>query len=97
MVVTGAAGRIGRMVCEALADRWDILPLDVVPAPGVRHLDVTERQACCEAFAGADAVVHLAADPRPDATWDTLRPANIEGPYQVATAAVAPAAYAGSS
>lgn len=89
MVVTGAAGRIGRTVCEALTDRWDILPADVVPAAGVRHLDVTDGMACREAFAGADAVVHLAAETNPDATWETLLPANIEGPYQAAQAAMA--------
>ena len=34
-------------------------------------------------------MVHLAADPSPEAGWDALLPANIEAPYQVATAAVA--------
>ena len=52
-------------------------------------MDVTDGAACRAAFAGADAVVHLAADPNPEARWDTLLPANIEAPYQVATAAVA--------
>lgn len=89
MVVTGAAGQIGRMVCAALADRWDLMPVDVSEAPGVGHLDITDGDACRTAFAGADAVVHLAADPRPDATWGTLLPANIEGAYQVAQAAAA--------
>ena len=89
VVVTGAAGRIGQAVRTALAGRWDLVPLDIKPADGVGILDVTDGAACREAFAGADAVVHLAADPSPEATWDTLLPANIEAPYQVATAAVA--------
>lgn len=89
MVVTGAAGRIGRTVCAALADRWDLVPADLRPAPGVRRLDIGDGPACREAFTGADAVVHLAADPDPDATWDNLLPANIEGAYQVAQAAAA--------
>lgn len=87
MVVTGAAGRIGQAVCAVLADRWDLVPVDLTPAPGVSVLDVTDGAACREVFAGADAVVHLAADPDPEADWDDLLPANIEAPYQVATAA----------
>ena len=90
VVVTGAAGRIGQVVCAALADRWDLVPVDIRPAPTASAvLDVTDGAACREAFAGADAVVHLAADPNPEAAWDSLLPANIEAPYQVATAAVA--------
>jgi nucleoside-diphosphate-sugar epimerase len=89
VVVTGAAGRIGRAVCAALADRWDLVPVDIAPAPGVGVLDVTDGAACREVFAGADAVVHLAADPDPEAAWDSLLPANIVGPYEVATAALA--------
>jgi nucleoside-diphosphate-sugar epimerase len=87
VVITGAAGRIGRAVRAALADRWDLVATDVEPADGVEALDVTEGVASRKAFAGADAVVHLAADPDPDAGWDSLRRANIEAPYQVATAA----------
>ena len=89
MVVTGAAGRIGRVVCAALADRWDLVPVDIAPAAGVGVLDVTDGAACREVFAGADAVVHLAADPDPEAAWDSLLPVNLVGSYEVATAAVA--------
>jgi nucleoside-diphosphate-sugar epimerase len=88
-VVTGAAGRIGRVVCAALADRWDLVAVDIEPAEGVDVLDVTDGAACREVFAGADAVVHLAADPDPEAAWDSLLPANVVAPYQVATAAAA--------
>ena len=88
-MITGAAGRIGQAVCAELADRWDLVLVDIKPAPGVGIVDVTDGDACREAFAGADAVVHLAADPSPEATWDALLPANIEAPYQVATAAAA--------
>lgn len=89
VVITGAAGRIGRTVCAALADRWELVQVDLAEAPGVRHLDVTDGAACRDVFTGADAVVHLAADPDPEATWATLLPANIEGAYQVAQAAAA--------
>jgi nucleoside-diphosphate-sugar epimerase len=38
--------------------------------------------------AGADAVVHLAAIPDPEASWERLLPANVVGVYQVVQAAV---------
>jgi nucleoside-diphosphate-sugar epimerase len=88
VVITGAAGRIGQTVCAALAERWDLVSLDITSAPGVDALDVTDGTACRDAFAGADAVVHLAADPDPEAVWEDLLPANLVAPYQVATAAV---------
>ena len=50
-------------------------------------LDVTDLEACRSAFSGADAVVHLAAVPDPEATWEQLLPANVIGVYNVARAA----------
>jgi len=89
VVVTGAAGRIGRTVSSALADRWELVRTDRpgAGADGVLDLDVTDLDACRTAFAGADAVVHLAADPSPDATFDDLLAPNLVGPYAVARAA----------
>jgi len=86
VVITGAAGSIGRAVTLALASRWDLELTDV--APGARtRLDVTDLEACRAAFAGSDAVVHLAGVPDPDGSWTDLLPANIVGAYQVARAA----------
>ncbi|HEY0240657.1 MAG TPA: NAD-dependent epimerase/dehydratase family protein [Friedmanniella sp.] len=88
VVLTRAAGRIGRAVCGRLAERWDLLPTDRRAGPdGVRALDVTDLEACRATFAGADAVVHLAANPSPDATFDALLAPNLVGPYAVARAA----------
>lgn len=91
VVLTGAAGRIGRAASAGLADRWDLVRTDRGPAAngtdGVEVLDVTDLDACLAAFAGADAVVHLAADPSPDATFDDLLAPNLVGPYTVARAA----------
>jgi nucleoside-diphosphate-sugar epimerase len=38
-------------------------------------------------FRGADAVVHLAANPNPQAEWGALRGPNVDGAYAVAAAA----------
>lgn len=91
VVLTGAAGRIGRTVSAALADRWALVPTDrpsaADPLDDVEALDVTDLDACRAAFAGADAVVHLAADPSPEATFDDLLGPNLTGAYAVAQAA----------
>lgn len=87
VVLTGAAGAIGSSVRSELAHRWDVVATDVRPADGVDALDVTDGDACRRTFAGADAVVHLAAVPDPTASWDELLPANVMGAYEVAAAA----------
>jgi len=89
VVFTGAAGMIGRAVTPVLAPRWDLHLTDAQSAAGdVAQLDVTDLDACRDAFADADAVVHLAAVPDPEASWDQLLPANVVGAHQVAQAAM---------
>jgi nucleoside-diphosphate-sugar epimerase len=85
--MTGAGGLIGRAVAPLLPAGWDLLPTDLRAADGLCALDVTDVDACRAAFAGADAVVHLAAVPDPDASWELLLPANVVGVHQVARAA----------
>jgi uronate dehydrogenase len=88
VVVTGGGGRIGRTVVPQLASRWRLTATDLVAGSSVEKLDVTDLAACRAAFAGADAVVHLAADPDPEAAWEELLPANVVGAYTVAQAAL---------
>ena len=87
VVITGAAGRIGRAISPLLPPDWDVEETDRTARDGVDGLDVTDAASCRAAFAGADAVVHLAAVPDPDATWEQLLPANVVGAYLVAQAA----------
>ncbi len=87
VVVTGAAGRIGTVVLDKLASRWRIRATDLEPAGGIEALDVTNFERCLAVFGGADAVVHLAANPNPHAEWSALSGPNVEGAYAVAAAA----------
>lgn len=87
VLLTGASGRIGRAVAGRLAGRWDLRLTDQQAGDGVDGLDVGDLEACRVAFAGADAVVHLAADPSPEATFEELLAPNLVGPYAVARAA----------
>ena len=63
IAVTGAAGRIGRVVSAGLRERYghDIVGLDVTEAPGVQAVDVRDTEALTPVLAGCDAVVHLAS------------------------------------
>jgi uronate dehydrogenase len=87
VVLTGAAGRIGTVVIDALASRWRICATDLQPADGIEVLDVTDFERCVALFQGADAVVHLAANASPGAEWSALRGPNVDGAYAVAAAA----------
>ncbi|MFW5856541.1 MAG: NAD-dependent epimerase/dehydratase family protein, partial [Planctomycetota bacterium] len=87
VVVTGAAGRIGRSFVASAADRYAFRLLDhpdADPAPlaaqGELHRgDIADVDWVADLFAGAEAVVHLAADPAPDADWPSLPHNNIVG------------------
>lgn len=72
IAVTGAAGGVGRYVCEWLAGSHSILAIDrhaegLPAADGVefRCADILDAGALKEAMRGADAVLHLAGIPHP--------------------------------
>lgn len=96
VLVTGAAGRIGKAFVAAQQDRYALRLGDIdsgALAPmgsDAVQLDVGDLAACMRACAGVDTVLHLAADPSPDADFHTsLLPTNIIGCYNVFLAAKA--------
>ncbi|MGW3347207.1 NAD-dependent epimerase/dehydratase family protein [Nonomuraea rubra] len=72
VLVTGAAGRIGRAVLDLLADQGIAAAALVLDDPGdlpadlVVAGDATDPAAVRAALKGADAVIHLAAIPTPE-------------------------------
>lgn len=97
ILLTGAAGRIGSAFFAAhgadyrfrLADR-SAEGLAALPSAGheVMHLEVADADACAAACAGVDTVIHLAADPSPEAGWESsLLHNNIQGVVNVFRAA----------
>jgi uronate dehydrogenase len=94
VLVTGAAGRIGRAACPGLAARgWQVRGLDHRPLDGVAGLadppvvaEIGDAAALTAATAGMDAVVHLAAIST-EAPFAEILAANIDGTYQVFEAA----------
>jgi nucleoside-diphosphate-sugar epimerase len=96
-LVTGAYGRCGTAIIDHLDDSddydWTYLNRsdrpDDHPYGGYDTLlaDVTDYDALRRAFDGQDGVVHLAADPKVDAPWDSILENNIIGGYNALEAA----------
>lgn len=69
VVVTGGSGGAGRhVVRELLEHGYDVLNVDLTDAGEApfAEVDLRDGQAVLDVVAGADAVVHLAANPAPD-------------------------------
>ncbi len=93
VLVTGAAGGIGRVLREGLRGRYPLVRLsDVEPlgeaGPGeeVVRADITDMTATEASMAGIDCVVHLAAIPV-EGPWETVLRLNLIGCYHVFEAA----------
>jgi NAD+ dependent glucose-6-phosphate dehydrogenase len=95
VLLTGAAGRIGTAFFAETADRYqfrladlDVSSLRAVNDHEVVEINIADLDACHAACAGMDAVVHLAADPSPDAEfYPSLLENNVKGVYNIFRAA----------
>lgn len=102
IVITGAAGRIGIQMAEELAEDYDLCLIDRVRLPrksvvadlARNHSGALRRSwwrfgrsSWFDSFRGADAVLHLAADVRHDAPWDSVCVHNIRATWNVLEAA----------
>jgi nucleoside-diphosphate-sugar epimerase len=94
VVVTGAAGLLGNHVAGALRRAGhEVRGVDIAPAaagePPVLRADLTRLGEAIEALAGAEAVVHAAAIPRPvGVTAEVVFRTNVLAAYNVVDAAV---------
>ena len=73
---------------RALADSYDLWSLDVQGKASDRHVivDIGDEAALRSAFESmpkCDAVIHLAADPRPGAPFDSVLHANLVGTHNL--------------
>src|SRR5690349_21835844 len=97
ILITGAAGRIGRRLIQELLPRGHhLLGCDQVAEPGLpipyTVADIRSLEAMEAACAGCEAVVHLAAIPGPGPAnsrdhWPDIVQRNILGTYHVLEAA----------
>lgn len=97
VLVTGAAGRIGSAFWRSAADRYRLRLTDR-SLDGLREglsgdheavaADIVDPEACRALCRGVDTVVHLAADPSPEADfYGSLLDNNVKGTYNVFRAA----------
>lgn len=88
VLITGAAGTIGTALRCHLADRYELSALTRRPADFPSYVaDIASLDAILPAFAGQDAVVHLAAAISVTSPWEEVLPANLIGTYNVFEAA----------
>jgi NAD+ dependent glucose-6-phosphate dehydrogenase len=99
VLITGAAGGIGRQMVEELAGSHALVLMDRKRIPGrdvvVADLSRTASQmathsgspggraACEKAFAGVDAVLHLAAEADPASPWGDVLRHNVHATWNV--------------
>jgi uronate dehydrogenase len=93
ILITGAAGHIGRTLREGLRGRYPLLRLtDIAPLGGagpgeeIVPADLTDLASVEAAMKDVDCVVHLGAIPGED-TWEKILPNNIVGTWNVFEAA----------
>jgi nucleoside-diphosphate-sugar epimerase len=78
LVITGASGLIGGILRAGLGDGYAIRGIDREGGDGVdAAVDMTDAAAVRDAFAGAELIVDLAANPDQHGSWDSIRDNNI--------------------
>ena len=89
VLVTGAAGQIGGIIRSKLGFRYDLVGLDIVDCgwPESHVADLSDLDSISPAFEDVDVVVHLGADPSPQASWESTLSNNIVGTRNVYEAA----------
>lgn len=97
IAVTGSSGRIGQgIIAGATQQGHDLVLIDRVNPPDTQDqsipfklLEMSDYDGLVEAFAGCDAVIHMAAIPSPGRDPDhTIHNNNVVGSYNALRAAV---------
>jgi NAD(P)-dependent dehydrogenase (short-subunit alcohol dehydrogenase family) len=99
VLVTGGGGRIGSYFAEHSANKFEITLLDrsveKMREKGLEDYaklvegDISNLDFLKNEFAKVDSILHLAGDPNPSATWDSIHETNIVGTYNTYVAAKA--------
>jgi nucleoside-diphosphate-sugar epimerase len=84
LLITGVKGRIGSILMEGLSDSFEIHGVDLVAKPGERifRADISDYEQLSNVLrdiAPLPYIIHLAADPRVNADWNSVLKNNIIG------------------
>jgi len=91
ILITGAAGNIGKKLRAHLSGRYTLKLLDINTAgdPDITAIDLSNwDDRLIGLFDDVDVVVHLAADPYDHKAWEELIPSNLDALSNVFVAAV---------
>jgi uronate dehydrogenase len=93
VLLTGAAGKIGAVLCKPLSARAGrLISADIAPhqpqSPNEEYLklDVRDFEAVCSAMQGVDIVYHFGGIPA-ESNWGAIRSVNIDGTFNIYEAA----------
>ncbi len=83
--ITGADGTIGTVLRNELSVQHELksFTLEENLELGSTKIDLSRSAEVFGKFSGLDALIHLAADPSPNALWESVRQNNIEATYNV--------------
>lgn len=93
VVITGGLGRVATVLLPWLRKHYRLRLVDratsTAPVDEVAQADISDPEAAYRVFAGADAILHLAANSSPWQTWDSVYAANVRTAQAVLEAAAA--------
>ena len=82
--ITGAEGTIGSVLRKGLSNKYKISSFTLKNQDFESiQMDLSNNNEIQGKFEGLDALIHLAADPRPEASWESVKKNNIEATFNV--------------
>ncbi len=82
--ITGAEGRIGGFLRDGLDKKYEITSFSLTPQSfDSKVVNIADAEAMTGVFSGLDAIVHLAGDPSPSGSWESMLNNNIIGTFNV--------------
>ncbi len=85
VLITGGAGLIGTILADHLSDHYNFSSIDRIKAQDMKSYigDLADLDSIQPAFHDQDTVIHLAADPNPDSSWQSNLSNNFIATYNV--------------
>ena len=77
VAITGAYGHIGNVPKNNLDKNYELLLYDKIQKKGIKKVDFSNKNQIKNLFNGIDAIIHLAADSSPEASWESVLKNNI--------------------
>ena len=83
VAITGAAGHIGDTLTKSFSKKYDLSLYDKKSKGKIASVDFYDKKQIKDLFKKTDAIIHLAADSSPKASWESVLKNNIVATYNV--------------